>query len=113
MGQLKDTSKFSNLWGGRSDIKGPPQKGLSRGRKKNGWRRICRRYGLWSRRLGLSAYGVGRLVLRPDAWRLFRYVRADFVRGYEHSSKAALTFEVISNTTTINTMSVEANSRDQ
>ncbi len=41
-----------SLWGGRSDTTGPPQKGLSRGRKNNGWRRSCRRYGLWSRRLG-------------------------------------------------------------
>ena len=27
MGQLKGTSKFSNLWGGRSDIQAPLRKG--------------------------------------------------------------------------------------
>lgn len=63
--------------------------------------------------LGLSAYGVGRLILKPDAWRLFRYVRTDYVRGYENSSKAALTFEVVSDTATVNSMYLEAKSRDK
>lgn len=102
-----------SLWGGRSDIQGPLRKGYQGAAKIMGGGEFAGDMAYGAVDLGLSAYGVGRLVLRPDAWRLFRYVRADFVRGYEHSSKAALTFEVISNTTTINTMSVEANSRDQ
>ena len=32
--------------------------------------------------LGLSAYGVGRMVLKPDAWRLFRRPPAS-IRGSE------------------------------
>ncbi|MBP5946895.1 MULTISPECIES: DUF4225 domain-containing protein [unclassified Pseudomonas] len=39
--------------------------------------------------LGLFVYGAGRLILKPDAWRLFRYVRADYVRVYEDSNKIA------------------------
>lgn len=31
----------------------------------------------------LSAYGAGRLVLKPDAWRLFKYVRTDYIRAYK------------------------------
>ena len=102
-----------SLWGGRSDIQGPLRKGYQGAAKIMGGGEFAGDMAYGAVDLGLSAYGVGRLVLRPDAWRLFRYVRADFVRGYEHSSKAALTFEVISNATTINTLSVEASSRDQ
>lgn len=61
--------------------------------------------------LGLSAYGVGRLVLKPDSWRLFRYVRTDYVRGYENASKAALSFEVLSDGVTINPLHSEAKQR--
>ena len=63
--------------------------------------------------LGLSAYGVGRLVLKPDAWRLFRYVRTDYVRGYENASKTALSFEVLSNGVTIKSMYSDARDNDE
>lgn len=31
--------------------------------------------------LELSVYALGRYVLKPDAWRLFRRVKADYVRS--------------------------------
>lgn len=44
--------------------------------------------------LGLSAYNLGRLVLRPGAWRLFRYIEADRVRAVRTMSTHSIIFEV-------------------
>lgn len=44
--------------------------------------------------LGLSAYNLGRLVLRPGAWRLFRYIEADRVRAIRTMSTRSIIFEV-------------------
>ncbi|UVH52916.1 DUF4225 domain-containing protein [Pseudomonas sp. CBSPBW29] len=33
--------------------------------------------------IGLSVYGVTRRVLKPDAWRLFRYLNTDKIRAYK------------------------------
>ena len=102
-----------NLWEGRSDTQGPVRKGYQEAAKMMGAGAFEGDMAYGSVDLGLSAYGVGRLILKPDAWRLFRYVRTDYVRGYENSSKAALTFEVVSDTATVSSMYLEAKSRDE
>ncbi|MDF3840688.1 DUF4225 domain-containing protein [Pseudomonas citronellolis] len=102
-----------NLWEGCSDIQGPVRKGYQEAAKMMGGGDFEGDMAYGTVDLGLSAYGVGRLILKPDAWRLFRYVRADYVRGYENSSKAALTFEVISDTAAVNSMYLEGKSRDR
>lgn len=45
--------------------------------------------------IGMSMYALGRLVIKPDAWRLFRYIRADKVRAYETMGVAPLGLEAI------------------
>ncbi|WP_412071138.1 hypothetical protein [Pseudomonas fluorescens] len=50
--------------------------------------------------------------MKLDAWRLFRYVHADYVRGYQNSSKAALMLEAVFNTITIGTMYRQAADND-
>ena len=44
--------------------------------------------------LGLSAYNLGRLVLKPGAWRLFRYLEADKTRAIKTMSTHSIVFEV-------------------
>lgn len=44
--------------------------------------------------LALSGYGALRHVLKPDAWRLFRYINTDFIRSYKTMSGTALGFEM-------------------
>jgi len=44
--------------------------------------------------LGLSAYSLGRLVLRPGTWRLFRYIEADKARAIKTMSTHSIVFEV-------------------
>ncbi|MDF0730746.1 DUF4225 domain-containing protein [Pseudomonas entomophila] len=44
--------------------------------------------------IGLSAFGLARMVLKPGSWRLFRYIEADKARAYREMSKGAIMFEV-------------------
>lgn len=51
--------------------------------------------------VGLSVFGMTRLVLKPDAWRLFRYVRTDYWRFYETMGINALRLEAAANLITL------------
>lgn len=102
-----------NLWGKRSDTQGPVRKSYQEVAKAMGAGEFEGNMAYGAIDLGLSAYGVGRMVLKPDAWRLFRYVRTDYVRGYENASKGALTLEAISDTATMNSMYQETKSHDK
>ena len=57
--------------------------------------------------LGLSAYGVSRMVLKPDTWRLFRYINTDYIRAYKTMGTRALVFEGISDSVTGRSMYLE------
>lgn len=43
--------------------------------------------------LTLSGYGMARWVLKPDAWRLFRYMNNDFIINIKMMPKTALAIE--------------------
>ena len=102
-----------NLWEKRSDTQGPVRKSYQKVAKAMGGGEFEGNMAYGAIDLGLSAYGVGRMVLKPDAWRLFRYVRTDYVRGYENTSKGALTLEAISDTATMNSMYQEMKNHDK
>lgn len=102
-----------NLWEGRSDIQGPVRKGYQEAAKVVGRGAFEGNMAYGAVDLGLSVYGLGRLVLKPDAWRLFRYVRTDYVRGYENSNKASLVIEVFSDASTIDSMYKEVEGNDE
>ncbi|MCX8962535.1 DUF4225 domain-containing protein [Erwinia psidii] len=51
--------------------------------------------------LFLSGYGMSRLVLKPEAWRLFHYLRADCVRNIKNMSRTSLIIEMGSDAMTI------------
>ncbi|POA50015.1 hypothetical protein C1893_00105 [Pseudomonas sp. MPR-ANC1] len=102
-----------NLWEGRSDIQGPVRKGYQEAAKLIGGGAFEGNMAYGAVDLGLSVYGLGRLVLKPDAWRLFRYVHSDYVRGYENVSKKVLATEVISDGITIRSMHLDVRERDE
>ncbi|VVO04487.1 hypothetical protein PS718_02933 [Pseudomonas fluorescens] len=60
---------------------------------------------------GNMAYGT--VDLGFSAWRLFRYVRADYVRVYENSNKTASIFGAFSDVTTINSVYQEVKKNDK
>jgi hypothetical protein len=47
--------------------------------------------------IGLSGYGMARLVLKPDTWRLFRYIPSDYVRNIKTMGYGSLAIEGTSN----------------
>ena len=63
--------------------------------------------------VGMSIYGVARLVRRTEAWRLFRYVRADYVRSYRQSGGLALGLDAAAGTATLKTLYTDAKKHDE
>ncbi|WP_261643461.1 DUF4225 domain-containing protein [Erwinia mallotivora] len=43
--------------------------------------------------LSLSLYGMSRMVLRPDIFRLFRHINTDYIRGWQEMGTMSLGFE--------------------
>lgn len=83
-----------NLWQGRSDTDGPVRKGYqavaeAAGRKPHEGNVM---YGTVD--IGLSVYSLLRTVLKPGAWRLFRYVKDDYIRSYQAMGTGPLIFEI-------------------
>lgn len=85
----------TNLATGRIDTEGPLRKiylgvaGAAGGREPHG--NVA--YGLVD--LGLSGYGVMRLVKKPGTWQLFRPIRSDKVRAIRTMNKNMLFLETI------------------
>ncbi len=93
-----------NLVERRSDTHGPLRKLYQSAAKLMGRGELEGNLAYGAVDVGTSFYGLGRLVLKPDAWRLFRYVRADYVRVYSRTSARGLVFEAISNGVTLKSM---------
>ncbi|RAR74677.1 uncharacterized protein DUF4225 [Pantoea ananatis] len=47
--------------------------------------------------VGLSAYGLLKFTVKPDAWRLFRNIPSDYARHFNNISKASLALKIVSN----------------
>lgn len=47
--------------------------------------------------IGLSAYGLLKFTVKPDAWRLFRNIPSDLARNFNNISKASLALKIVSN----------------
>jgi hypothetical protein len=90
-----------NLMQGRSDTQGPVRKAYQGVSKAFGQSDVEANIAYGAVDVSTSIYGLGRLLLKRDAWRLFRYIRADYVRVYSQTSVPALTFEAISNGITL------------
>ncbi|TNH42741.1 DUF4225 domain-containing protein [Photorhabdus luminescens] len=45
--------------------------------------------------LGLSGYAMARSVVRPGTFRLFRYIKTDYIRGWQEMGKVPLIAELI------------------
>lgn len=63
--------------------------------------------------LGISAYGLVRHVLKPDSWRLFRYVSTDYVKAYKLASKKVLALEAMADGLTIKSLRTEAKNKKE
>ncbi len=60
--------------------------------------------------IALSGYGLAKNVLKPDAWRLFHFLNADFLKGYQTMTRPALGLEIFVDGNTIFSASQTVNS---
>ncbi|WP_223513651.1 DUF4225 domain-containing protein [Pseudomonas sp. GL-B-19] len=93
-----------NLWEGRSDVQGPVRKSYQMIAKIIGHGDAEGNMMYGTGELAMSAFGLARLVLKPDSWRLFRYVRTDYVRAYKTTPIPVIILERTADTITINGM---------
>lgn len=93
-----------NLLSGRSDTQGPIRKVYHSVAKAVGGteREGNIAYGVVD--LAGSVYGAGRLVLKPESWKLFRYVRADYLRGLQSSNPGSTAVGLVSDANTFITI---------
>ena len=96
-----------NLMTGQSDTVGPVRGAYQSAAfaMGNGEREANIAYGAVD--IGLSAYSVVRRVLKPDAWRLFRYIDTDRIRAYNTMHPISLTTEAAADTLTLKHMHQE------
>lgn len=90
-----------NLLEDRTDTQGPTRKVYQSIAKGLGQSEREGNIAYGSMDVALSVYGLGRHVLKPDSWRLFRYVRTDYVRSYKNMGPSAINFEAFTNFQTI------------
>jgi hypothetical protein len=94
-----------NLLEGRSDTEGPVRDIYQSAAKVMGKGELEGNIAYGVADLGMSVYGLSRLALKPDSWRLFRYVREDYVRAYKSASTSSLVLEGVSDGITVRTLS--------
>ena len=93
-----------NLLSGRSDTQGPIRKVYHSVAKAVGGteREGNIAYGVVD--LAGSVYGAGRLVLKPESWRLFRHVRSDYLYGYQRNTVGGAAIGKVSDVNTLQTL---------
>ncbi|MBN5208880.1 DUF4225 domain-containing protein [Serratia ureilytica] len=52
----------------------------------------------------LSGYGLLKLSLKPEAWRLFRYINTDYIRGWRNMGRTSLMLEGGADVSTLNSI---------
>ncbi|WP_230090896.1 DUF4225 domain-containing protein [Pseudomonas sp. BIGb0427] len=89
-----------NLLLSRNDTQGPVRKGYQHAAKMLGHQSREGNIAYGSVDLGLSVYGLSRYVLKKDSWRLSRYLKSDYERGFKRLGGLSLTTEIATDLST-------------
>lgn len=84
---------FENIRTGRSDAKGWVRRGYQAVAEQMGYSEKEGNLTYGTVDLSLSGYGFVRNVLKPGAWKLFRYIRSDFEKAYKSVGNFTMAFE--------------------
>lgn len=90
-----------NLMTGQSDASGPVRNAYQAAASALGHSEQEANIAYGAVDIGLSAFSVARRVLKPDAWRLFRYIDTDRIRAYKSMHPISLTTEAAVDTLTL------------
>lgn len=83
-----------NLIENRNDTRGPVRSGYQMAARALGGSEREGNIAYGATDLSLSFYGMWRLVLKPEAWKLFRYIKSDKVRAVKVMGAGPLVLEV-------------------
>lgn len=86
-----------NILERRSDVEGPVRKGYQSVSQALGGTTSHGDIAYASADIGLSAFSLLRLVIKPGAWRLFHYLPTDYVKSYKAAGAIPLLMEVHAN----------------
>ncbi len=84
---------FTNIYYGRNDSVGNVKKGYIAAASFMGFDSKVGGMAYSMMDLTLSGYGMSRLVLKPDTWRLFRHIPSDYVRNFRTMTAPSLLME--------------------
>ncbi|MEX5575425.1 DUF4225 domain-containing protein [Pseudomonas lijiangensis] len=90
-----------NLVTGCSDTEGPLRKGYQKLARISGYDDCIGNVGYGLSDLMLSGYGLGRSVLKPDSWRLFKYIHTDYIRAYQITPPKVFAIERMADSITL------------
>ncbi len=93
-----------NLLEDRSDVEGPVRKGYQAVATLSGFNSCTGNLAYSTSDLALSVYGATSLIVKPEAWKLFRYVRTDYARAYTTVPIGVLAVERTSDVITMSSM---------
>ncbi|MGK3112528.1 DUF4225 domain-containing protein [Candidatus Pantoea formicae] len=93
-----------NLKTGRNDATGPLKKIYIGGAEFFGFDQKVGEMAYTAMDLSLSAYGMLRLVLKPQTYRLFHYLSSDYVRGIKDMSRFNLGVEIYNDSRALKSM---------
>jgi len=83
-----------SLYNGNSDYKGFLRVGYESGAQLLGFTAAQGDLVYGGMDLALSGYGLTRNILKPDAWRLFKSINSDYIRGFRAMPPMSLLFEI-------------------
>ena len=92
---------FQNLKSNRNDTEGFLRGGYVKTAEFFGFNATTGRIAYSMADLTLSGYGLARMVLKPDAWRLYRYLPSDFIRNIKTVGAPSLALEAIGDSITL------------
>ncbi len=93
-----------NLITGHSDTVGPVRGAYQSAASAMGYDERGANIAYGSIDIGLSVYSAARYVLKPDAWRLFRYIPTDYIRVYKTMPPTTMGIEAYTDFQTIKQM---------
>lgn len=93
-----------NLVTGQSDAVGPVRAAYQSAAFAMGHGERAANMAYGAADIGLSVYSAARHVLKPDAWRLFRYIPTDYRRAYKTMTPTTMGIEVYTDFQTIKQM---------
>lgn len=92
---------FQNIKINQNDTQGFLRSGYVKTAKFLGFSATTGRVAYSVADISLSGYGLARMILKPDSWRLYRYLPSDFIRNVKVVGAPSLALEALGDSITL------------